>query len=384
MDLVTRDELLRLMEEHDGLCVSIYMPTHPIGSQNEGDPIRLKNLLRAAEDDLVAAGMRAPEARQLLEPAQKLLTEGPFWLHTSNGLALFLSKAGMTAYRVPLELQELAVVTDRFHLKPLLAMLTGDGRFYLLALSQKAIRLFEGTRFSIRELDLEGIPGNIYEALRWDDPEKQLQHRVSEMGGKGGPKTVVFHGHASWVDESKTNILRYCNKIDKALSPFFADESAPLVLAGVDYLHPLYREANTYRYLLEDGVIGNPDDLSAKQLHELAWAIVEPHFLKEQELAVECYQQSKGTGLTTDRIEEAAPAAYDGRIDTLFVPLGVRRWGSFDPESRQVVLHEERMPDDEDLMDYTAVMTLSRRGAVYVVEPAEIPDQKEMAALFRY
>jgi len=46
------------------------------------------------------------------------------------------------------------VVSDRFHLKPLLPLLTGDGRFYILALSQNQVRLLQGTRYSVRGLYL--------------------------------------------------------------------------------------------------------------------------------------------------------------------------------------------------------------------------------------
>jgi hypothetical protein len=34
----------------------------------------------------------------------------------------------------------------------------------------------------------------------------------------------------------------------------------PLLLAGVDYLLPIYREANTTHIWLDKGITGNPDD----------------------------------------------------------------------------------------------------------------------------
>jgi len=43
-------------------------------------------------------------------------------------------------YRLPIEFQELVVVSDQFHLKPLLYLINNDGRFYLLALSQNDVR----------------------------------------------------------------------------------------------------------------------------------------------------------------------------------------------------------------------------------------------------
>lgn len=62
MRTLTREELKRLMEWRGGLCVSVFMPTHRVGPKDlEQDPIRLKNLLREAENQLVGHGMRAAE-----------------------------------------------------------------------------------------------------------------------------------------------------------------------------------------------------------------------------------------------------------------------------------------------------------------------------------
>ena len=45
-----------------------------------------------------------------------------------------------------LHFDELMVVAPGFHVMPLLALLTGDGLFYVLALSQNQVRLLAGTR----------------------------------------------------------------------------------------------------------------------------------------------------------------------------------------------------------------------------------------------
>jgi hypothetical protein len=149
MTILTRDDLRTLIRKYDGLCVSIYMPTHRVGREVQQDPIRLKNLLGKAQDRMVAGGVRAPEARELLEPAEKLLHDGLFWQRQSDGLALFVSVEMFHHYRLPFDFEELVVVTDRFHIKPLLPLLSGDGRFYVLALSQSEVRLLQGTRYSV-------------------------------------------------------------------------------------------------------------------------------------------------------------------------------------------------------------------------------------------
>ena len=82
----------------------------------------------------------------MLEPASKLLKELYFWQHQSAGLAIFITSNRVRRYRLPLNFAELMVVTDHFHISPLLPLFTGDGQFYILALSQNEVRLLLGTR----------------------------------------------------------------------------------------------------------------------------------------------------------------------------------------------------------------------------------------------
>ena len=61
------------------------------------------------------------------------MDDGLFWQHQSDGLALYSRPGWWRSFRVPLDLPELAVVGDRFHVSPLLRLLTGDGHFLVLA-----------------------------------------------------------------------------------------------------------------------------------------------------------------------------------------------------------------------------------------------------------
>lgn len=186
------------------------MPTHRAGAETQQDPIRLKNLLGRAEECLLAGGLRTPEARELLKPAQKILWNGLLWQHQSDGLAMFLSPEEFSYYRLPFDFEELVVITDCFHIKSLLPLLSGDGRFYVLALSQNQVRLLQGTRYSISEVDAGSIPVSFAEALRYDDPERRLQFHTSTRtpGGKG-ERAAIFHGHGVGTDNAEVNILRY-------------------------------------------------------------------------------------------------------------------------------------------------------------------------------
>ena len=291
-------------------------------------------------------------------------------------------------YRLPYSFKEQVVVSDHFYLKPLLPFLANGGRFYILAMSQNAIRLLEGTRFSIHELELpESVPANLAEALKDEEAENEVSFYSSSSGalvGKGGRKAAIFYGQGVGHDDSKDHLLRYFQQIDRGLHELLSDESAPLVLAGVEYLFPIYRQANTYPYLLHQGVPGNPDKLSSDVLHEEAWAVVKPYFQKVQERTAAQYRDNVGTARTSNDIREIMPAAYYGQIGSLFVAIDQELWGNFDPTSNTIHVHKEARFRDDDLLDEAATQTILHGGSVYAVEQAKVPGKSLLAAVFRY
>lgn len=395
MDHFTKQTLTQLVTSVKGPCVSIYMPTERKGAETQQSPIRLKNLLAQAEEQLVALGKRTPDIKNLLAPAYALTTNGHFWQYQSDGLALLLAPDTTTTYRLPLPFKETALVNERFYIKPLLPMLTGDGSFYVLTLTQGGVHLLQGSRFSIAKVELaDDIPQSLAEALRYDDFETHLQLHVASRSSTGHERgAAMFHGHGGAADDdnAKENIIRFFRQLDNGVRNLLqTSEQPPLVLAGIEYLRGLYRQVNQYNGLVEQGVDNDPEALSMEELHQRAWAIVEPIFTAERQEALDAYKHLAGTKdqRAAHTIEVIAPAAYFQRVDTFFMPSEISRdlanWGSFDPEENQVFLHEERQTGDEDLIDFAAIHTLLNGGAVYMVDAMGLPDGATVAAIMRY
>jgi hypothetical protein len=376
-------ELKTLVTGYSGWHVSLFMPTHQAGRETEQDPIRLKNLLREAEQRLQDKGLRSSDVREMLKPTQRLLQEPGFWRNQSHGLAVFFTSEKFHSYRLPLPFEELVMISHRFHLKPLLPFFASDGHFYILALSQNQIRLLEGTRNTVDEIDLESMPQSMTEALQYGRFDKQLQLHTGTSSAGTGDRRAMFHGHDP-SDEDKSRILRWFHKIDDKLPNLLVGRQSPIVLAGVEYLFPLYKEANSYPHLVEEGIPGNPEELRPEELHAQAWPLVQPFFMQAQEQAAAQYRQLSGTGQTTTDVKEAVLASYHGRVDVLFVALGVQVWGNFDPSTNTVHVHQAPEPGDEDLLDLAAVQSILNGGTVYAVEPEQVPDHAPLAAVFRY
>jgi len=375
-------EVRTLVENPEGPCVSIFMPAHRAGEQTRQDPIRLKNLIREAEGQLEGMGLSARAAKELVAPIEKLLKDTFFWRHQSDGLAIFSSAGVFHYYKLPVSFDELVVVTNRFHIKPLLALLASDGRFHVLALSQNKVRLLACTRYTASEVALEDMPESLADTLRYD-PQKNVQLHTATSRGGGG-QSAIFHGHGSGIDDAKMNILKYFRQIDAGLSELLAGEQVPLIVAGVDYLLPIYAQANTYKYLMEDGVKGNPEDLSTDELRDQAWAIAEAHFTKARTEATARYREFSGTQRASSQLTKVVPASYHGRVESLLVAVGVQLWGTFDMEAGYIDVHHEMQPGDQDLLDFIAIFTLLNGGVVFAIAPEQMPDNEKVAAVFRY
>lgn len=382
MKLLTKNELRNLMQIKNDSCVSIFLPTDIAGNEIDQSRIRLKNLIKEAEEKLKNTSIPVKDIPKLFEPIEKLVNENMFWSYQNEGLALFISKEHFFHYRLPIKFEELSVVSSHFHIKPLLPLFNNTGQFYVLALSQQVVRLLQCTQYGVREINLEEAPSNISEALMYDDPEKQLQFHTGTAGGSGGnERSAMFHGQD--VDH-KNDILRYFRQINEGVVGFLNDSKAPLVLAGVEYMLSIYKEANDYQGLLEEGLTGNPEKTSSKELRDEAWSIVEPYFEQEQKQAIAVYQQLAGTGQATNDIEIIVPAAYNGRIKQLLVTTGFQQWGAFEPEKNAVNFHDVANNDSIDLIDFAATHTFLTGGDVFIVKAEDIPEGKPYAAILRY
>src|SRR5713226_7957565 len=122
----------------------MYLPTHRAGAEMHQNLVRLRDQIRQAENLLLLADLYPAEAEDLLKPIQALVDDEQFWLHPGDGLAIFRSPNVFVSSHLPYSLKEQVSVSNHFALKPLLPFLSDDGHFYMLALSQNAIRLFAG------------------------------------------------------------------------------------------------------------------------------------------------------------------------------------------------------------------------------------------------
>lgn len=375
--MITRDTILELLEKAENPALSIYLHTHEKGEEVQQDPIRFKNQLTEAERKLEERNMPARKIDEMLKPARKLLDRPPFWRYGDRGLALFISGDYFQTFKVPLDFREEVQVGRSFLITPLLPMITLEGTFCILALSQKKMRLLRATRESSHELAFEKAPKSMEEFKQYDLEEKSLS---SYSGDRG---RTMFHG---WGDDSVESdyVENYLKQVENEVTSILRKRNDPLILAGVNEAVALYRKVNHYHRLMEQALTANPDPKSEAELRDEAWEVIRSYFLENMYSDLERYNDLKGTGKQSDNLSRIVESSHYGKVDTLFVCKGEQSWGWFDRD-REVVHHgTENGSGGYDLINEAAIRTLSQGGDVYALEREDMPDGVTVAAIYRY
>jgi hypothetical protein len=386
MDTICANDIKMLIQDGDKLRVSIFLPTHHRGGVDQQDPIRLKNLLRKAEEKLSANGLRPAEARSLIKPAEMLLTDNLFWRQQGDGLAVFIEDNQYFYYRIPMELKEEVGVGKRFYIRPILPMLSVCGFFYVLAISRNDNRLLQCTPNGAVRIDLPDVPKDLVSALNYTTPDNRMQYHVpAPAGGSNfGGATAIQTGEGSRPDYEKRNILQYFHQIDKGVIKYLKEETAPLVLASVDYLHSLYRATNEYRNLQPEGILGNPDGVADKTLCQQAADILKSYFDNLMRSAASDFHRAVSTGITVTGLVGVVTAAFQGRVRFLFIDSTAQQWGDFNRNTNTVTVHSQVEPRDDDLIDFAAYQTLKHAGTIFIMKPEEVPGNTAISATLRF
>lgn len=378
--MITRENILELAKKENNHCVSIYLPTHKTGKEVQQDPIRLKNLLTQAAEQLKEREVKQREIDKLLDEARKLLDKPQFWLHNDKGLALFISEDEFEYYRIPHEFKERVMVDDHFLITPLVPMISLEGTFCILALSQKKMRLLKCTRADVEEIELEEAPNSLEEFLKYDVYENNLQHHA----GQGANAQAIFHGQGGSRDTNTEEVINYLKTVENEVTSILRKRNDPLILAGVNEAVAEYRKVNSYSRLMDEAILENPDPKKNTEIKDEGWDIIRSYFLKDMYEDMERFGDLSGSEKQSDNLSQIVEAAYYGKIESLFVPIGEHSWGWFDME-RDTVHHSTGPKNGEhDLINMAAIKTLTQSGNVYALDKEDMPNGSSIAAIFRY
>ena len=379
MKIFTNEDLKKLLSISESPCISLYQPTHRHYPDNQQDPIRFGNLLKHLENSLQTK-FKTDQVSTLLKPLEELKSNTSFWNHTYDGLAVFRSETIFEVFGLQNEVDELAIVSDSFHLKPLKKYLQTVDHYHLLCVDRTSIKLYEGNRNQLDEVELMSeVPKTIQEALGEELTDEHLT-----VATYGGVKGTSIHGHGSKKDEVANDTERFFRAVDRAIAEHYSKPAGiPLVLAALSEHHAVFQNVTHNPMLLEKGLMINPSSLDTEELRKRSWEVFEPKYLESMEKLGEEYNLSVSKQLGTDDLDMAFKAASTSRISKLLVEEDRIIPGKAD-ETGSITKDKLTNPEVDDLLDDLGELVLKMGGEVIIAPSDKMPTRTGLAAIYRY
>ena len=365
-DVPTRGQIGRLLEARDPYSVSIYVPTDPVSDGN-AERIAFGNLVSEGLGQVAEQQIPRTDLEELREALADLGDDEDFWATQARSLAVFATPGSLLTFRLANRLQPMVEVSDRFHVKPLLRAQTFPQLAFVLALAQGSCRL------------VEVEPDMPAETVRVPDLPKD----IASASGKSSISDKAPIRRIQGREGQKVRMRSYARQVDQALRPLLTGLQVPLVLAATEPMATIYRSVNSYPYLADTTIAGNPETTPDAELAALARVVLDDIYAAELDGVRDRYAIRANAGRGTSDVAEIALAATFGLIDTLLADIDAAVPGTVD-ETTGAVNHAEAGPDTYGVVDEIARRVWLADGRVMAVRAEDIPGGGPAAAILRY
>jgi hypothetical protein len=388
IDIPNLQEFKALAQVKGETCVSLYVPTSPVGSSAKVNRTAFKDLAKEALSQLKEAGIGKAEIAAFAEQFDRLAGAEPdvqdldkvrkqqhakpdpvdsFWHYQANGLAVLATSGATRTLRLPNSPKPLAEVADRFHLTPLIRAMTSPHDVYVLALAKESVRLVHAfANFPPERLKVPGLAANAEEATR--RPSVHVR----------APR-----GHLQNLEGEKVLLQQYVRKVEQAVHGVLAGRNTPLILAAAEPLASMFRSVNTYPGLADEIMEGSPVQTTDAELQDAAIPILDRLYSRDQASVIARYDELKPRLATTD-VSYAAHAATAGAIDQLLVDLDAVVPGLVSDLDGSVTYAASDDAEAYSVVDEVARRALYSGARVMGARREELPDRAPLAAILRY
>jgi hypothetical protein len=345
-------------------CVTITLFTHRTAPRNQQDKIRLENLVKQAEIQLLEKydkNQAAPVIERL-----KNLARDIDYQNTLDGLVVFVNASFARTFYLPFNIGERVVVQDSFHTRDLVFAMNRTPRYWVLVLSEKPTRLFEVSRKEFIEVDEGEFP---------------MTHE-----GPGGEQALPGGfgiKRSGYRDEYHRKFFR---SVDNALRPFLLDDPLPLVVVGVDRFLAFFNKMTQHQDWIIASLKGSHDSSSVHELGELVWPLVKVALDEKRQQVFAELEQAISDRKYASSVGEVWRMANDGRGRLLIVEEDFHYPAKIDEKTGQLVPAEDPTAPGviTDVVDEIIETVLRKDGKVVFVDKGKLQNHRGIALILRY
>jgi hypothetical protein len=368
IDLPTRAQIDVLARHRGSPAVSIFLRTTPLTQDAKADAIELKNLLKAASEQMHAAKIDKRVAAGVAGHVEELIEDDGFWMTQAHSLAIFATSDTIQTFRLPNKLVNAVEVSDRFHISPLIRAVTFPHEAYILAIGIGSTRLIEVTAdLPPQTISVSGLPKDFNKALG-------KRSHLERPGGMAGAE----------ASSESALLTRYARTVDRALRHTLAGHEAPLIVAASEPLASIYRRVSSYPHTASEVIPGSADETPDHVLATAARKILDRIYAAEIKDFKVLYEMRASQGRATADIAQAARASTFGAVDTLMVDMDASVSGYVADENGAVTFESKPNGVNYSVLDEVARRALASGARVIACRSADLPAGGQLAAILRY
>ena len=361
---MNRFDVHLLQQIKNNPCVTITLPTHRTAPENKQDPIRVKNLVKQTLERL-SDGHHQHDV-QTMTTQLKQLTDNIDYRNMLDGLAMFVSPSFSRILHLPFTLTERVIIGDSFFTRDLVFAMNRTPRYWVLALSEKPTRLYEGQRDELIEVRDGGFP-LIHEGPGAEEPLP---------GGFGIQKSA-------YRDERHRQFFR---QVDEVLKPFLSNDPLPLVVIGVDRYLAFFDEVTNNQDSILTRVKGSHDKTSPYELAKLVWPLVENELNRKRDQVLSELEKAISERKFVSTVGEVWRLAKEGRGKILLVEKGFHFPAHTDETGRILIPADNGDSPDiiYDAVDGIIETVLEKQGQVVFLDDGQLELHQRITLILRY
>lgn len=356
----------------------MYQPTHRHSPDNQ-DVIIFKNLIKEIENSLVQQYSKK-EKKPIIDLLNRIANDKDIWTYASDGIALLYAEGQAIIYKLNRPVKELAVVSNSFHIKPLVRNFQSADLYHVLGLSREGFTLFEGNRYGFNEVELdEDIPNNIREVLGEDFSSSYISGRQGASGGG------LYHGYGEKSDIVNRDTEKFFRFVDEIVAENYSKPTKlPLILVALPEYHNLFRKISRTSFLLDEGIKTNYDILTVDKLKDEMWKVVEPAYLTKTAELVNNFENSRDKSLGSADLVQIAKALLSNKIDTVLLEADRVIPGKINLTTGDIEKGDLNHPETGDLLNNIALMVMQQGGNVVLLPKERMPSTTGAVAIYRF
>ncbi|MBE2202392.1 MAG: hypothetical protein IAE79_27520 [Anaerolinea sp.] len=361
---MNRHDIFLLQQVSGYPALTLTLPTHRTTPDNRQDPIRVKNLVTQAANRLLGEFSKR-DIEPLLARLEKLAGDIDY-RYTLDGLVLFVNHDFARSFQTPFTLPERVIVDDTFFTRDLVFAMNRTPRYWTLVLSEKATRLFDGTRDILLEIQEGGFP-MVHTGPGGEQP----------LPGGFGVKKSAYR------DEYQRKFFR---EVDAALKPFLVDDPLPVAVVGVDRSLAFFNEITAHKSAILTTLTGNHDKTSAYDLGQLVWPLIKRSLHEQRQERLAELDKAVSEQKYVSTVGEAWRLANEGRGRFLLVEEDFHFPARLDETGMHLLPAADPTAPDvmDDAVDELIETVLRKQGQVVFMENGQLAAHQRIALILRY